>query len=150
MTGTPSRLLGGIAAAWAAVIGVAFLSGCVYPFVLDYLVNGKVTFQTAGILEGCFLVGTVVALSAIPVATVVALGVAPPLFLAMRRNNYASLWAYYVAGLLLSFSACALIAALHYFSTDFLSEFDFNYAICTMIVAGPVAALTVRHVATRQ
>jgi hypothetical protein len=139
-----------VAAAWVAVVGYAFLAGCLYPIVEEVTWLRSHTATTSGLLEACVSIGRVFAVAAAPFAAVVGIGVAVPLFRAMRHRLYTSMAAYLAAGLLLSIAAAALLALPHYLSADFLSDYDFSYAMCTIFLAGPIAALTTRHIARRR
>jgi uncharacterized membrane protein len=94
-----SRLFGGIAAATLAVVGVAFLGGCLFVVTT---IDGYQISRTAEYLGVMIYVGTICALMAVPMSVVAAIAVGTPIFLLWRRRGYRSILAYLFAGALMS------------------------------------------------
>ena len=145
----PSRLLGGLAAAWAAVVGFAFVAGAFWPI---WIVASRAR-SSQGSWDGIFgvsvAVGIAFALFAATVAAAVGLTVGVPLFRFLRRKNYRSVWVFLGFGLPLSVAAAGLIFALRHFSPGFLTGPDLAYVLCIVAAAGQLAAFTIFRVAKR-
>jgi hypothetical protein len=128
----PSRLFGALVLGAVTAIAVAFVAGCVYAF----------PFQDLGVM---LTFGGLFAMFATPVAVVVGLVVALPLFRYWVRPRPPSVLRLVVAGLILS---CAAAFAVRV-SMSTLIDSDLRFAVLTAAVAGPVAALTTWVVARR-
>ena len=123
------RLLGALMAAWAAAVGVAFLAGCVHATAL-------------GLTEIVLSVGTITAIAAAPIALVVVFALALPIFGFWISRDYSSVFAYVGAGALIVAVTGMFVAGAHYFGGFLLSK-DFSFALATIAIAGPAAALVV-------
>ena len=130
--GAPSRLFGALVLGALAAIAVAFVAGCVFAF----------SFHDIGIMVAF---GGLFAMLATPVAVVVGLAVALPLFRYWVRPRQSSVVRPVVAALVLS-AASALVVRI---SMSTLIDGDLHFAIITAVVAGPIAALTIWVVARR-
>jgi hypothetical protein len=129
MSNLRDRLLGALMVAWAAAVFVGFLAGCVYAIAL-------------GLTENILSIGAVTAIVTAPIAGVVVFALGWPLFRTWMRRGYSSALAHIGAGALIAAVTTLLVAAAHYFG-GFLLGKDFPFALATIIVAGPVAALVV-------
>lgn len=126
------RLLGALMAAWAAAVGVAFVAGCVH----------AVHATALGLTEIVLSVGTITAIAAAPIALVAVFALALPIFGFWISRDYSSAFAYVGAGALIVAVTGMFVAGAHYFGGFLLSK-DFSFALATIAIAGPAAALVV-------
>ena len=113
----PSRLLGGIAAATLAVVGVAFLGGCVFAVAT---VHGYQLSKTADYICAMFYVGAICAFAAIPSSVAAAITIGTPILLLWRRRGYNSILAYLLAGVLISVIVALVLTISRRVFSDFL------------------------------
>jgi hypothetical protein len=132
-----------IAVAWAATIAVAFVVTLLFSVVAEFRSNVPVQWQDMAMAP-------VVALVAAAVSAYVSLGIAlvcgVPIFYVLHRLGLTSVRAYLFAGALLSVLSLVLLYTAYQFKIFLYGERSLvRIAVSIALVAGPVAALTVRR-----
>jgi len=147
MNAQRDRLLGGLAAAWATAVMVAFVAGCLYAITssmeppLAPPVGGS-SGPVAVPFEAVLSIGTVAAIVAVPIAGLAAFVLGLPIFRFWNRRGYSSPIAYLGAGALIAGVVAGTVAAAHYL-VGFLARSDLVFGIVTIFAAAPLSALTV-------
>jgi hypothetical protein len=131
-----------IAVAWAATIAVAFVVTLLFSVVAEFRSNAPVQWQDLAMVP-------VVALMAAAVSAYVSLGIALvcgiPIFYVLRRLGLTSARAYLLAGALLSMLSLVLLYTAYQFKIFLYGQPSLvRIAVSIALIAGPVAALTVR------
>jgi hypothetical protein len=133
-----------IALGWAATIVVAFVVSFLFYLTAEFGSNTLVEWRNPAIVP-------IAALISACISAYVSLGIALvcgiPLFYAWRRLGFTSIAAYLFAGAVLSTFALATLYPAYKFK-GFLDgqPFILKIAVTIALVAGPVAALTVRTI----
>src|SRR5580658_2459507 len=130
-----SRLFGAIMAGWAATVGVAFLSGSAYAFLVG---NGRGRFEWPP-FEAVAGIGVVAALTTMPFALAIGSFVALPVFRYWVLRAPASVPRYLAAGLLFSVVGVLLVTLFNR-AID-LVDSDYKLALTIAAISGPVSAL---------
>ena len=147
------HLGGALAAGGVAAIGVAFLGGCFYPFLVELMsphTASGVHSSYSGISPMILVqFGLITALIALPVALALTFGIAWPVFRLWVRRGYSNVGEYIGGGVIVSIAGAAVITAAHVFGADFLIDSDFRFAILIIGICGPVSGLTVWYVLQR-
>jgi hypothetical protein len=129
---------------WVATIVVAFVVSFLFYLIAEFSSNVPIRWQDLAIVP-------IAALMSACMSAYVSLGIALicgiPVFYAWRRFGFTSVAAYLFAGALLSTIALAsLYAAYKYRGFLDGQPFIVKIAVTIALVAGPVAALTVRRI----
>jgi len=145
-----NKSLGGaLVAAATSAIGVAFLGGCLYPYLMRlWFVSGTPVIRPSynDINLGVLLeFGVLTAMVALPATLVLTCGVGFPLFRLWIRCGYSNVAAYVGGGIIIAMIG-ALVAAAAHLVADFLSDGNFMFALLILGVSGPVAGFVVWYV----
>jgi hypothetical protein len=132
-----------IAVAWAATIAVAFVVSLLFCAIGELRGNTPVQLQDIAMVP-------IFALMATAVAANVSLGIALvcgiPIFYVLRRLGLTSVRAYLFAGALLSMLSLVLLYTAYEFKIFLYGQPSLvMIAVSIALVAGPVAALTMRR-----
>jgi hypothetical protein len=143
---------GALVAAAISAIGIAFLSGCFYPFLLRLWSVSAATAVRPSYNDAGFMVllnfGLITAMVALPVTLALTCGVGLPLFRLWMRRGYSSVAAYIGGGIIIAMVGALIIATAH-FLADFLVDSNFLFAMLIIGVSGPVAGFVVWYVLQR-
>ena len=113
-----------IAVAWAATIATAFVVSLLFSLVAGFRSNSPVQWQD---------------LAMAPIFAI-------PIFYGLRRRGLTSVRAYLFAGALLSMLSLALLYTAYHFKIFLYGQPSLvRIAVTIALVAGPVAALTMRR-----
>jgi hypothetical protein len=147
------HLGGALAAGGVAAIGVAFLGGCFYPFLVEWMsphAASGVHSSHSGISPMILVdFGLLTAMIALPVTLVLAFVIGLPVFRLLIRRGHSNVAEYIGGGVIVAIAGAALIGVAHVLSVDFLVDSDFRFAILLMGICGPVVGLTVWYVLQR-
>jgi hypothetical protein len=140
----PSRLFGGIAAAGAAAVPVAFLTGYLATVVVVTLEAKRFSFES--LLGPAFAVGFICALVAVPASLAICVVFGVPIFRLWVRLGRRSLPDFLLAGSVISLASigCLLVPHLIWATPDWPQLF---LALLPMAIAGPVGGAIVHSVA---
>jgi hypothetical protein len=132
-----------IAVAWTATIAVAFVVSSLFSLVAGFRGNSPVQWQDMAMAP-------IFALMAAAVSAYVSLGIALvggiPIFYVLRRRGLTSVRVYLFAGALLSMISLALLYTAYQFRIFLYGQPSLvRIAVSIALVAGPVAALTMRR-----
>jgi hypothetical protein len=147
---TDQKQLGSaLAAGGVSAIAVAFLGGCFYPAIMEWMSPYPASWvhtSDSGISTTVLLeIGLVTAMFALPVT--LALGIiGVPVFRLLVKRGYSNVAAYVGGGLIVAIAGAALIGAAHFLLADFLVDSDFWFAVLLIGISGPVAGITVWYV----
>jgi hypothetical protein len=120
-------------------VAVAFVSGCGYAFVLQNIPR-RGGWPSGDLIVG---VGLISALVAAPVALVVGLLVALPLFLYWVRRSPAPLGRSLLASVAMALAAAALVETTDRLFGFFSFSTDRGFALLTVALAAPISAMAV-------
>jgi len=131
-----------IAVAWASTIAVAFVVSLLFSLVAGFRSNSPVQWQDVAMAP-------IFAFMAAAVSAYVSLGIALifgiPIFYGFRRLGLTSMRAYLFAGALLSTLSLALLYTAYQCKIFLYGQPSLvRIAVTIALVAGPVAALTMR------
>jgi hypothetical protein len=147
------HLGGALAAAGVVAIGVAFLGGCFYPFLVELMsphTASGVRSSFSGVSPMILVdFGLFTAMIALPVTLVLIFGIGLPVFRLWIRRGYSNIAQYIGGGVIVAIIGVALIGVAHVLSVDFLIDSDFRFALLLIGICGPVAGLTVWYVLQR-
>jgi hypothetical protein len=148
MPSSPRSLVPALIAAWVATLIVAFVGGCIEAEYMASVGSGGVLLPRSFDDVSALTYGGIVAVAgAIPVSAIVAVVIAAPLFVLLRRRGYRSLGAFLLAGIALSTICTILLAACRAIQPDFLGlDSNFIFAVPLVLTSGPVASLVFRAV----
>ena len=148
MPSSPRSLVPALIAAWGATLVVAFLGGCIEAEYMASAGSGGLLLpRTFDDVSALTYGGIVAVAGTIPVSAIVALVIAAPLFVLLRRRQYRSFGAFLLAGIALSAICIILLALCRAIQPDFLGlDLNFIYAAPLVLTSGPVAALVFRAV----
>jgi hypothetical protein len=132
-----------IAVAWAATIAIAFVVSLLFSLVAGFRSNSPVQWQDLAMAP-------IFAMMAAAVSAYESLGIALvfgiPIFYGLRRLGLTSVRAYLFAGALLSMASLALLYTAYQFKIFLYGQPSLvRIAVTIALVAGPVAALTMRR-----
>ncbi|HEV2272301.1 MAG TPA: hypothetical protein VGR92_22825 [Steroidobacteraceae bacterium] len=148
MPSSPRGLAAALIAAWVATLIVAFVGGCIEAEYMASAGSGGLQLPRSLDDVSALTYGGIVALAgAIPVSAIVAVVIAAPLFVLLRRRGYRSFGAFLLAGIALSAICTILLASCRAIQPDFLGlDSNLILAVPLVLTAGPVAALVFRAV----
>jgi len=131
-----------IIVAWVATMAVAFVVSLLFSLVAEFRSDSPIQWQYLAMAPlFAFVASAVSAYFSLGIA----LGCGIPIFYALRRLGLKSVSAYLSAGVLLSIISLALLYAAYQFKMFLYDQpWLVKIAITISLVAGPVAALTVR------
>lgn len=129
-----------------SAIGVSFIGGCFYPYVMMKWLSQNVakappTYDDLTI-STTLEFGIIIAAIALPVIIVLTVGLALPLFRLWIRRGYASVAAFAAGGVIIATVGASIISVLH-FAADFLVTNDYLFALVLIGTAGPVAGIVI-------
>jgi hypothetical protein len=139
-------------AAAASTIGIAFVAGCLYPFLLSLWQVSSATAAHSGHDDWEFTTllefGFITAMVALPAVFVLTLGVGYPLFRSWIRHEYSNLSVYVGGGIIMSAVAALVISVAHVLA-GFLVRSDLIFGLLLIAVSGPIAGAVVWFVLRR-
>jgi hypothetical protein len=133
----------------ASALGVAFLAGCFYPYLIRAL-SGRSVRLSNGDASPMLLLdfGFITALIALPAVFALTLGVGFPLFRHWIQRGYSGVAVYVAGGVIVALIGASILIAAHTLG-GFLLDSDFLFAMLIIGVCGPLAGFVVWYVLQR-